>query len=77
MVNSGIIKLFHILFLQTFLSYILMWFVCFLLTIGNVLPSDPHQRGYQARTDAKIANVHNMEWFFMPYPGKYIDIAEF
>ncbi|KAK3535972.1 hypothetical protein QTP70_022854 [Hemibagrus guttatus] len=47
------------------------WLVCFLLTYFNVLPTSPHEYGYQARTDINLDAVSSAEWFFMPYPGQW------
>lgn len=45
------------------------WLICFLLTYFDVLPTSPHEYGYQARTDINLDAVSSAEWFFMPYPG--------
>ncbi|GAA6074069.1 solute carrier family 23 member 2, partial [Tachysurus ichikawai] len=45
------------------------WLVCFILTYFDVLPTSPHEYGYQARTDINLDAVSSAEWFFMPYPG--------
>ncbi|XP_077949701.1 solute carrier family 23 member 1 isoform X3 [Gasterosteus aculeatus] len=47
------------------------WFVCYLLTISDVLPSDPAQYGYLARTDVKGDVVNQASWFTLPYPGQW------
>ncbi|XP_057679129.1 solute carrier family 23 member 1-like [Corythoichthys intestinalis] len=47
------------------------WLVCHLLTIYNVLPSDPDQYGHQARTDVKSDMVGQASWFVLPYPGQW------
>ncbi|KAM8832609.1 solute carrier family 23 member 1-like isoform 2-T2 [Spinachia spinachia] len=45
------------------------WLVCYLLTISDVLPSDPAQYGYLARTDVKGDVVDRASWFTLPYPA--------
>ncbi|XP_051909056.1 solute carrier family 23 member 2-like isoform X2 [Hippocampus zosterae] len=47
------------------------WLVCHLLTIYDVLPSDPNQYGHQARTDVKEGVVTQASWFVLPYPGQW------
>ncbi|XP_020789342.2 solute carrier family 23 member 1-like [Boleophthalmus pectinirostris] len=47
------------------------WLVCYLLTIYNVLPSDPDKYGYQARTDIKGDVLGQAPWFNFPYPGQW------
>ncbi|XP_061668303.1 solute carrier family 23 member 1-like isoform X2 [Syngnathoides biaculeatus] len=47
------------------------WLVCHLLTIYNVLPSEPDKYGHQARTDVKGDVVGQASWFVLPYPGQW------
>ncbi|KAJ4928609.1 hypothetical protein JOQ06_004239, partial [Pogonophryne albipinna] len=47
------------------------WLVCYLLTIFDVLPSDPTQYGHLARTDIKGDVVNEASWFTLPYPGQW------
>ncbi|XP_077366525.1 solute carrier family 23 member 1-like isoform X1 [Festucalex cinctus] len=47
------------------------WLVCHLLTIYDVLPSDPGRYGHQARTDVKSDVVSQASWFVVPYPGQW------
>uniref|UniRef100_A0A671U5J0 Uncharacterized protein n=1 Tax=Sparus aurata TaxID=8175 RepID=A0A671U5J0_SPAAU len=47
------------------------WLVCHLLTICDVLPSDPAHYGYLARTDVKGNVVEDASWFTLPYPGQW------
>ncbi|XP_037305767.2 solute carrier family 23 member 1-like isoform X2 [Pungitius pungitius] len=47
------------------------WFVCYLLTISDVLPSDPAQYGHLGRTDVKGNVVNQASWFTLPYPGQW------
>ncbi|XP_061773934.1 xan_ur_permease domain-containing protein isoform X1 [Nerophis ophidion] len=48
----------------------LSWLLCYILSILNVLPSDPGQYGYLARTDLKGDVVAKAPWIVFPYPGK-------
>ncbi|XP_061563235.1 solute carrier family 23 member 1-like isoform X1 [Cololabis saira] len=47
------------------------WLVCHLLTIYDVLPSDPAQYGHLARTDVKGNVVGKASWLTFPYPGQW------
>ncbi|KAM4619126.1 solute carrier family 23 member 2 [Polymixia lowei] len=47
------------------------WFVCFLLTIFEVLPSKPDEYGFTARTDTNLDAVASAPWFHVPYPGQW------
>ncbi|KAI7802437.1 xan_ur_permease domain-containing protein isoform X1 [Triplophysa rosa] len=49
----------------------LSWLICYILTIYNVLPSDPVQYGYLARTDVKGDVIGRAPWFRFPYPGQW------
>ncbi|XP_039981942.1 solute carrier family 23 member 1-like [Xiphias gladius] len=53
------------------LGIVVSWLVCYLLTIYGVLPSDPVQYGYLARTDVKGNVVSEASWFTFPYPGQW------
>ncbi|XP_060947440.1 solute carrier family 23 member 1-like [Limanda limanda] len=47
------------------------WLVCYILTIYDVLPSDPAQYGHLARTDVKGNVINEAPWFMLPYPGQW------
>ncbi|XP_060780332.1 xan_ur_permease domain-containing protein [Neoarius graeffei] len=70
-------KKFHISKINIFqvlpilLGITVSWFICYILTIYNVLPSDPKQYGYLARTDIKGDIIGNTPWFRIPYPGQW------
>ncbi|XP_027017824.2 xan_ur_permease domain-containing protein [Tachysurus fulvidraco] len=70
-------KRFHISKMNIFqiipvlLGITVSWLICYLLTIYNVLPSDPNQYGYLARTDIKGDVMGNAPWFRFPYPGQW------
>lgn len=53
------------------LGIMVSWLVCYLLTIYDVLPSDPTQYGHMARTDVKGDVVNEASWFTFPYPGQW------
>ncbi|XP_041660825.1 solute carrier family 23 member 1-like [Cheilinus undulatus] len=53
------------------LGILVSWLVCYLLTIYDVLPSDPAQYGHLARTDVKGNVVNEASWFTAPYPGQW------
>ncbi|MCI4379080.1 hypothetical protein PGIGA_G00223780 [Pangasianodon gigas] len=57
--------------LPVLLGITVSWLICYLLTIYNVLPSDPTQYGYLARTDIKGDVMGNAPWFRFPYPGQW------
>uniref|UniRef100_A0A673LKP8 Zgc:110789 n=1 Tax=Sinocyclocheilus rhinocerous TaxID=307959 RepID=A0A673LKP8_9TELE len=65
-------KKFHTsVFPQVLLGITLSWLICYLLTIYNVLPSDPDKYGYLARTDIKGDVMGRAPWFRFPYPGQW------
>nr|XP_012600204.1 solute carrier family 23 member 1-like isoform X1 [Microcebus murinus] len=47
------------------------WFICFMLTVTNTLPTDPSAYGYLARTDTKGSVLSRAPWFRFPYPGQW------
>ncbi|KAF7666943.1 hypothetical protein LDENG_00086380 [Lucifuga dentata] len=53
------------------LGIAISWLVCYILTIYDVLPSDPDQYGYLARTDVKGNVVDQASWFTFSYPGQW------
>jgi nucleobase transporter 1/2 len=52
--------------LPIFLSIMVMWFICFILTSFDWLPEDS-----EARTDAKSNILKNASWFRVPYPFQW------
>lgn len=48
--------------------------ICYILTIYNILPAEPDQYGYLARTDLKGDVVSQAPWLVFPYPGKIEDV---
>lgn len=61
---------------QVLLGITLSWLICYILTTYNVLPSDPDQYGYLARTDLKGNVMSQAPWFSFPYPGKKLHSYE-
>ncbi|XP_030646398.1 solute carrier family 23 member 1-like [Chanos chanos] len=57
--------------LPVLLGITLSWLICYLFTIYNVLPSDPTQYGYLARTDINGDVISRAPWFRFPYPGQW------
>ncbi|KAI3364423.1 hypothetical protein L3Q82_011215, partial [Scortum barcoo] len=53
------------------LGIAISWLVCYLLTIYDVLPSNPAQYGHLARTDVKGNVVNEASWFTLSYPGQW------
>ncbi|XP_062860868.1 xan_ur_permease domain-containing protein [Trichomycterus rosablanca] len=70
-------KKFHISRINIFqilpilLGITVSWLICYLLTTYNVLPSNPEQYGYLARTDIKGDVINSAPWFRFPYPGQW------
>uniref|UniRef100_A0A8B9K6E4 Solute carrier family 23 member 1 n=1 Tax=Astyanax mexicanus TaxID=7994 RepID=A0A8B9K6E4_ASTMX len=53
------------------MAIMLVWLVCYILTLTDVLPNDPSQYGYKARTDARGEIMSQAPWFRMPYPCQW------
>uniref|UniRef100_I3N562 Solute carrier family 23 member 2-like n=1 Tax=Ictidomys tridecemlineatus TaxID=43179 RepID=I3N562_ICTTR len=53
------------------LALCISWFICFVLTVTNTLPSSPTDYGYLARTDTKSNVLRQAPWFRVPYPGQW------
>ncbi|KAM6905867.1 solute carrier family 23 member 1-like [Lycodopsis pacificus] len=64
-------KLYIFQIMPILLGIAVSWFVCYLLTISDVLPSDPAQYGHLARTDVKGDVLNQASWFTLPYPGQW------
>ena len=48
------------------------WLLCYILTVTDVFPNDPEEKGYWARTDTRSEVLSESPWFYVPYPGKTI-----
>lgn len=55
---------------QIILAIMVVWLICYIFTLTNLLPSDPWRYGYKARTDARGDIMTSAPWFRMPYPCK-------
>lgn len=53
------------------LAMIISCIICMVLTVTDVLPSEPGQWGYVARTDRNVHVLHKANWFRFPYPGQW------
>ncbi|KAI3373374.1 hypothetical protein L3Q82_006674 [Scortum barcoo] len=53
------------------LAIMLVWLVCYILTLTNLLPSDPDRYGHKARTDARGDIMASSPWFRVPYPCQW------
>ncbi|XP_015349294.1 solute carrier family 23 member 2-like isoform X2 [Marmota marmota marmota] len=58
-------------FFPVLLALCISWFICFVLTVTNTLPSSPTEYGYLARTDTKSNVLRQAPWFRIPYPGQW------
>ncbi|XP_061678612.1 xan_ur_permease domain-containing protein [Syngnathoides biaculeatus] len=67
--HSSRVYIFQIL--PVLLGISLSWLLCYILTVFSVLPSDPGQYGYLARTDLKGDVVGKAPWVTLPYPGQW------
>lgn len=54
-----------------FITVVVMWAVCGILTLTGVLPDDPSEPAYRARTDTRGDLITLSPWFFFPYPGQF------
>ncbi|XP_072562422.1 solute carrier family 23 member 1 [Paramormyrops kingsleyae] len=53
------------------MAIMLVWLLCYILTLTDVLPQDPSQYGHKARTDARGDIMSWAPWFRMPYPCQW------
>uniref|UniRef100_A0A8D3BNZ8 Solute carrier family 23 member 1 n=1 Tax=Scophthalmus maximus TaxID=52904 RepID=A0A8D3BNZ8_SCOMX len=53
------------------LAIMLVWLVCYILTLTNLLPINPDQYGHKARTDARGDIMTSAPWFRVPYPCQW------
>ncbi|OWF46668.1 solute carrier family 23 member 1-like isoform X2 [Mizuhopecten yessoensis] len=45
------------------------WLVSLIITEAGGFTDDPKNKGYLARTDARLGTITSAKWFFFPYPG--------
>ncbi|XP_029924003.1 solute carrier family 23 member 1 [Myripristis murdjan] len=65
-IRVQIFKMFPII-----LAIMVVWLVCYILTLTNVLPSNPDHYGHRARTDARGDIMASSPWFRVPYPCQW------
>ncbi|XP_060072559.1 solute carrier family 23 member 1-like [Ylistrum balloti] len=53
------------------IAIIISWLISFIITEAGGFTDNPKDKGYQARTDARLDSIKNAKWFFFPYPGQY------
>lgn len=53
---------------QIILAIMLVWLICYVLTLTGVFPSRPDEYGYKARTDARGEILSVAPWFRVAYP---------
>uniref|UniRef100_I3KMV4 Solute carrier family 23 member 1 n=1 Tax=Oreochromis niloticus TaxID=8128 RepID=I3KMV4_ORENI len=53
------------------LAIMLVWLVCYVLTLTDLLPRDPDRYGHKGRTDARGDIMTLSPWFRMPYPCQW------
>ncbi|NXM41676.1 S23A1 protein, partial [Gymnorhina tibicen] len=53
------------------LAIMLVWLICYVLTLTGVFPSQPEEYGYRARTDARGEILSVAPWFRVPYPCQW------
>ncbi|KAA0720206.1 Solute carrier family 23 member 1 [Triplophysa tibetana] len=66
MTRVQIFKMFPII-----MAIMVVWLVCYILTLTDVLPNDPTQYGFKARTDSRGDIVTLAPWFRLPYPCQW------
>ncbi|NXL12706.1 S23A1 protein, partial [Mesembrinibis cayennensis] len=53
------------------LAIMVVWLLCYVLTLTGVFPSQPEAYGYKARTDARGEILSVAPWFRVPYPCQW------
>ncbi|XP_034033438.1 solute carrier family 23 member 1 [Thalassophryne amazonica] len=53
------------------LAIMMVWLICYILTLTDLLPSDPESYGHKARTDARGDIMTLSPWFRVPYPCQW------
>ncbi|KAL0994686.1 hypothetical protein UPYG_G00125810 [Umbra pygmaea] len=53
------------------MAIMVVWLLCYILTLTDVLPSDPSKYGQKARTDARGDIMALSPWFRVPYPCQW------
>ncbi|XP_048459675.1 solute carrier family 23 member 1 [Rhincodon typus] len=65
-VKIQIFKMFPII-----MAIMVVWLICYLLTLTDVFPKNPELYGFKARTDARGEIMSTAPWFRMPYPCQW------
>ncbi|XP_078087159.1 solute carrier family 23 member 1 isoform X2 [Mustelus asterias] len=65
-VKIQIFKMFPII-----MAIMVVWLICYLLTLTDVFPKNPDLYGFKARTDARGEIMSTAPWFRMPYPCQW------
>ncbi|KAJ7341528.1 hypothetical protein JRQ81_005733, partial [Phrynocephalus forsythii] len=63
LIRVQIFKMFPII-----LAILVVWLLCYILTVTDVFPRDANASGYKARTDARGEIMSIAPWFRFPYP---------
>ncbi|XP_048086185.1 solute carrier family 23 member 1 isoform X1 [Alosa alosa] len=53
------------------IAIMVVWLICYILTLTDLLPSDPNDYGFKARTDARGEIMSQAPWFRIPYPCQW------
>ncbi|XP_061186309.1 solute carrier family 23 member 1-like isoform X2 [Saccostrea echinata] len=51
------------------ISIVIGWVVSWIITEAGGFTDDKTDKGYKARTDARLKGISAADWFFFPYPG--------
>nr|XP_057942593.1 solute carrier family 23 member 1 [Doryrhamphus excisus] len=53
------------------LAIMLVWLLCYIFTLTDLLPTEPGRYGHKARTDARGDIMASSPWFRVPYPCQW------
>ncbi|XP_008113629.1 solute carrier family 23 member 1 [Anolis carolinensis] len=53
------------------LAILVVWLLCYILTVTDVFPRDANAYGFKARTDARGEIISIAPWFRFPYPCQW------
>lgn len=59
------------------MAILVVWLVCYILTLTNLLPKEPQHYGHKARTDARGDIMSSAPWFRVPYPCEIFELIPF
>ncbi|XP_044300154.1 solute carrier family 23 member 1 isoform X1 [Varanus komodoensis] len=66
LIRIQIFKMFPII-----LAILVVWLLCYILTVTDVFPRDVNAYGFRARTDARGEIMSIAPWFRLPYPCQW------